>query len=124
MRHRRVLEGRFDATALPARAVRGSVPASEFDWVVHELDLDASRRAASTSPSRALTTNVRALCGAGSALAPSALLFASDAGPVPALGFEQGGVTGTSVTPAQMVPDSSAQRGMVGEVAGGEHELA
>jgi hypothetical protein len=46
MRHRRVLERRFDATALPASAVRGSVPVSELDRVVHELDLErvATRR--------------------------------------------------------------------------------
>ena len=76
------------------------------------------------SPASALTTNVRALCGGGAWAAPSPLLFAADAGSVPAFGFEDARVTGVGVAPAQVLTDRSAERGVVGMVAVRDHELA
>src|SRR3954451_22264302 len=71
----------------------------------------------------ALTTKVRALCGAA-AVAPSALLLAADPGAVAAFGFEEPGVAGMGVAPPDVSPKSLAERRMVGVVAVGENELA
>ena len=77
-----------------------------------------------SSRASALTTNVRALCGGGAWAAPSPLLFAANAGAVPAFGFEDLWVTGVLVAPAQVLAERAAECGVVGIVAVRDHELA
>jgi len=57
-------------------------------------------------------------------VAPSALLFAADAGSVAAFGFEEVGVSGVVVAPAQVSTDRSSQGEVVGVVAVGQGEFA
>ena len=52
------------------------------------------------------------------------MLLAADPGAVSAFGLEELGVPGVGVAPAQVAANGSAEGGVVGMVAVGEHELA
>ena len=70
----------------------------------------------------ALTTNVRALCGAAW-LSPSSLLLASDAGTVATFGVKDSRVASMRVAPSQVAADRSGERRVIGMVAVGDDEL-